>query len=331
MRPFVVVATALATVVLADVAAGVIAPPRNLREVEDAITELRGSAPTVVAIGSSHGRTFAVLGDSLLERTGGRERMLAVPVEWGKLSSYRWVLEERLLPLLDARGEDGQPRARRLARAIIVTEWWDSCEGAARARNLPARAWSWPHWIEDVRTEGITPYNDNFLAYRWARWTRWSALMQDRGQGRILSEVRQRLAPDAPEDAAARFRQTAQEWQHMIETGDRCIGSAREMGALTAMVDTLLGRGLEVTVLLYPRMPATLSDAARRTTLPHFAAGVAATLASRPVRIVDLTSTSPLEDSDFGGDFDHLVPAGNARFSRWALDGPLAFLVEPRR
>lgn len=310
----------------ADLAARILAPPRNLREVEDAVAELRGSVPTALAIGSSHARTFAVLADSLERRTDGRERLLAVPVEWGKLSSYRWVLEERVLPLLDAPDSTGAPRGRALRRAIIVTEWWDSCEDGNPPRNLPARSWTWRHYLTDVRNEGLTAYNRNFIGYRWSRFWRGSALVQDRGQGRIVSALRQALAPRAEASARANYESLVDLWQGMVRDGDACIGSEREMGALQAMTDTLLRRNVEVTVLLYPRMPVTLTPEAWETTLPRFAAMVRALAEPRGVRVVDLTVAEPLSDADFGGDFDHLLPDGNARFSSWALDGPLSFL-----
>ncbi len=319
------------TLVAADRAANVLGPPRQLREVEDAIVDLRDGDPTVLAIGSSHGRTFAVMDDSLRQRTGGRERILAVPVEWGKLSSYRWVLEHRLLPLFDERDDLGAPRRTALRRALIVTEWWDSCPGDSLPRNLPARSWTWTDYLADVRAKGLTGYNDNFLANRWSRWWRGSALVQDRGHGRLLSAVRQRVAPSSRDARQAQFSETAREWQRMVESGADCLGAPSEMQALAAMVDTLVGRRLEVTVLLYPRMPVTLTERAKATTLSLFAARVRDLVEPRGARVVDLSSIAPLRDDDFGGDFDHILPAGNARFSGWALDGPLRFLLESHR
>jgi hypothetical protein len=120
-------------------------------------------------------------------------------------------------------------------------------------------------------------------------------------------------------------------WQRMVENGAACLGSRAEMGALDEMLDTLLGRGLEVTVVLYPRMPVTLTAQAKGTTLPSFAASVRALVEPRGVRVVDLTTGTPLTDDDFSDDFDHVLPMGNARFTGWALDGPLAFLVSPTK
>lgn len=321
----------MVTIAITDTAARQIAPPRNLREVPDAVADLRRGDPTVLAIGSSHARTFAVLADSLARRTGGREELLAVPVEWGKLSSYRWTLEERLLPLLDARSANGLPHHGRLRRAIIVTEWWDSCAGAAKPQNLPARAWGWRHYWADVFTHGYTDYNASFLSNQFARLTRFSALMQDRGRGRLPTAAREVLLGSPPRQETAAYQELVGIWQRLVESGNACIGDSLQMAALSAMVDTLLARRVEVTVLLYPRMPITLTETARRTTLKRFIELTRATLGTRPVRLVDLTDAPPLTDADFGEDFDHLLPAGNARFSGWALDGPLAFLLDAPR
>ncbi len=317
--------------VAADRLANVVAPPRRLREVEHAMADLRTLDPTSIAIGSSHGRTFATVADSLRTRTGGRERLLAVPVEWGKMRAYRWVLEERLLPLLDERRDDGTPVRPSLRRVILVTEWWDSCAQDAPLQSLPSRAWTWRHFAADLRRNGLTAYNTNFLTNQWTRVFGGSALVQDRGHGRILGGARQRFAPMSAEASRARFDARAADWQRMVDGGRDCIGDLAELAAFDAMLDTLQARGVEVTVLLYPRMPVTLSATAKATTLPAFAALVRARTEPRGIRLVDLTSTSPLTDDEFGDDFDHVLPAGNARFTGWALRGPLAFLLEPVR
>lgn len=326
-----IVAAALATIVAVDLMVWRVAPPRHLREVEDAIQDLRVMEPTTLVIGSSHARTFAVLADSLRARTGGREELLAVPVEWGKLSSYRWVLEERVLPLLDARGPNGNPRDARLRRAIIVTEWFDSCADTEPARNLPARSWTWAHYLTDLRANGFTDYNGNFLAYRFSRALRWSALVQDRGYGRITSAVRQRVAPSSASALQANYDVQVAMWRGMVENGRDCVGSRSEMDALEWMVSTLEARGISVQVLLYPRMPVTLTAQARASTLPAFVDSVSRRLASYDVPLVDLTVVPVLSDEDFGEDFDHLIRPANAKFSHWLLDGPLASLTMPGR
>jgi len=322
VRLTLLLSSAVVVIAVADAVLGRFAPPRALREVEDAVRDLERSDPTVLAIGSSHGRTFHTIGESLTVRTRGTERVVAVPVEWGKLSSYRWVLEHRLLPLFDG----SRPSLR---RAIITTEWWDSCADPNPPRNLPARSWTWRDFGRDVRAHGLTSYNRNFLAYRFQRRFRQSSLVQDRGHRRILPAVRRAIAPVSQDASRANFEALANEWKAMVEDGDRCLADEREMDAFAAMLDTLAARHVETTIVLYPRMPVTLTARAKATTLPHFAARVRALAEPRGVRVVDLTDSTPLRDEDFGDDFDHVRPDANQWFAKWALDGPLAFLLTP--
>jgi hypothetical protein len=101
------------------------------------------------------------------------------------------------------------------------------------------------------------------------------------------------------------------------------------MEALTRMLDYADHQRLEATILLYPRKPATITQAARRGTLAHFHDAVERLSAARGARFVDLTTDNPLDDSDFSPDFDHVTDFGNRKFATWALEGPLAFLQQP--
>jgi hypothetical protein len=47
------------------------------------------------------------------------------------------------------------------------------------------------------------------------------------------------------------------------------------------------------------------------------------------VRVIDMTTTSPLRDADFAEDFDHVRAPANGRFASWALEGGLRWLREP--
>src|SRR5688572_27389060 len=102
-----VLAAAAATVVGADLALRRVTAPKYVREVQEALAEYRHEDPTALVLGSSHARTFATLDGLARERTGGRARVLAVPLEWGKFRSYEWVLNERLMPFID----EGKPGA----------------------------------------------------------------------------------------------------------------------------------------------------------------------------------------------------------------------------
>jgi hypothetical protein len=86
-----------------------------------------------------------------------------------------------------------------------------------------------------------------------------------------------------------------------------------------------------MTILLWPRKPLTLSDQARATTLPRFAQLIRDFATPRHIQVIDLTTSSPMTDDDFMEDFDHINPAGNAKFATWALDHDLSFLQEAPR
>ena len=84
-----------------------------------------------------------------------------------------------------------------------------------------------------------------------------------------------------------------------------------------------------MTILLWPRKPITLSDQARATTLPAFAQLMRKFAEPRHIRVIDLTTTTPIGDDDFMEDFDHINATGNAKFTAWALEHDLSFLATP--
>ncbi|MBK7971764.1 MAG: hypothetical protein IPK07_00120 [Deltaproteobacteria bacterium] len=145
---------ALLGVVVGEVLFRRIAEPRPpLVEAEDGIAWFQTSDPTTLILGSSHARAFLPLAATLTAEgevgtAAHHERVAVISLEYGTVTSYRWLVEHRLLPFLDAPRGGARPA---LARAILVTDWWDACgrmHGPA-ATNLPARAcgrWptSWP-------------------------------------------------------------------------------------------------------------------------------------------------------------------------------------------
>ena len=320
-----------ATVVAADLLAARVVPPVHRKEVHDGIADLRASDPDVLVLGSSHARTFIAVGDELARRTGGRRSLVAVPVEAGKLATYRWVLENRLAPLLDERDADGRLVRGRLRQFVLLTEWWDSCPVSGgvdgMGTNLPSRAWTWREFAIDVARNGVTDYNRNYLQTRWSRLWWNSALMQDRGQQRIPIAVRSAIGLNDPSREPRRVEARLTEWRAMIEDGARCIGSAQQMEALDGILAWARARGLETTVVLFPRKPGTLTERGKATTLARFAALAGAATAAHDARLVDYTWVTPLGDDDFMDDFDHVTLDGNRRFATWALDREMATLL----
>ncbi len=324
--------TALLTVVSVDAALHRVAPPRPLREVEDAVADYRAGDPTVLVLGSSHARTFIVLGEELKARTGGAERVMPVPVEMGKYTAYDWVLRHRLQPLMDETDADGKRVRPSLSRVILVTEWWDSAdpEDILTASNIPARAWQFQDFLADAWENGLTPYNRNYVNYRWVRLTRASAMVQDRGHDGVLNGLKAMLRPPDPAVERAAYERRIEGWQHAVERGVKTQAADAQMRALEGMIDFFQGRGLELTVLLYPRMPGTLTETAKRTTLARFSERMQALSRAKGFRLIDASTDNPITDAEFESDFDHITREGNLKFTAWALDRDLRFLLQPR-
>jgi len=326
-----VAATALAVIVGADIALARLAPPRQLREVQDGVADLRSKNPDTLVLGSSHARTLHVLGGELERRTGGAQTLVAVPLENGKLVAYDWLLKNKLEPLEDATDGDGHPAKSRLRRLVLITEWWDSCprDHDSPYWNLPARAWTFDDFLADVARDGINGFNRNYLQNRLRRIFSGSSLVYDRTQQVLVKYLvqaarHQPLGP-TPEEVAL----TTTQWQAMVEHGANCIGDAKQMQALADISEFAAARHLEMTILLFPRKPATLNERSRQTTLPQFAALVRGFAAPRGIRVVDLTTTAPVGDEDFMEDFDHINAVGNKKFASWALEHDLGFLLQP--
>ena len=331
-----VVGAALVTVIATDLLLQRVAPvlPRRM-EAGDGIRLLEDGDPETLLIGSSHGRSFLGIASSVAASSGAKRTMVSIPVEYGKISSYEWILDHRVRPLLEEVGADGQPRRKNLRRFILVTEWWDACspEGGL-AFNVPARGFTLREFFDDVLRNGINAWNQNYLDQRWSELFRRSILFQDRGVGRVfegarlaLGRSRQGAERRVSEGEQAKLR----DWRRMVEEGandPRCHDGS-ERAALERILDWAQGRSLDVTLLLFPRKPATLTDKARATTLASFSAEMSALARKRGIRFVDYTALPIIDDSDFMADFDHVTAVGNRKLAGWALARDLAFLLQP--
>jgi len=329
-----VAVSAALTVAGVDALLGRVSPRRALPEVEEALREFRRSDPHQVVLGSSHARTFDTVARELARRTSGAQTLLAVPLEYGKLTGYNWVLQRRLRPLIEEQGPAGRLVRSNLARFVLVTEWWDSCaaEDEQPAANLPSRAWELPDFLVDVAGNGLTPYNRNYLSTRWRRLWHGSVLVQDRTtHSRLRHDIRTALGGRNLKAERASERRLTERWQASVEAGDRCLFDADQMAALEEILNFVQGRGLEVTLLLYPRRPGTLTEKARAATLARFSGVMEELARSRGIRFLDLTLGGPLLDEDFSDDFDHLTAEGNRKFTDWALEHDLGYLTQPAR
>jgi hypothetical protein len=279
-------------------------------------------------LGSSHSRTFDILGEVLSERTGGRERLLAVAVEWGKFTSYAWVLEHRLKPFIEEADASGRPVRPSLRHVLIVNEWWDAqaSEGGEQALNLPARAWELPEFLADVWQNGMTSYNRNYLANRFRRTFRFSSLVVDRGYERILLGIQKWLRPPTPEFVKSEYERQLAGWQRQGEKSAGTCDDPDQLAALEGIVRYFRGRGVDVTILVYPLMPSTQTQRARETTHREYSALIAELGRRLGVRVIDYSSGTPMVDADYQSDFEHMTRDGGRKFSEWALDGALRFL-----
>ena len=323
-------AFAIATLGSIDWALQRLKPLEHKREVADGIAQLLRANPETLVIGSSHARTFHALGQQLAEDTGRKAPLVAIPLENGKLIPYDWLIENRVRSIIDRRDSDGMPAYANLRRFVLLTEWWDSCAQPDGIHwNLPSRAWGPSHYVADVVEHGMNSYNRNYSQYQFRRLFRFSTLVHDRTDPTIKDTL-VRVAKGLPlARTQSEYDGTMDSWQRMVERGADCIGEPGQVAALERILDFAIARGWETTVVLFPRMPGTLSPKAKSTTLALFRELVERKAEPRGVRVVDLTWTSPLENGDFMADFDHVNATGNIKFARWALENDLSFLLSP--
>jgi hypothetical protein len=322
---------AIATVVAGDLALGQISPPYYVREIVDATAEYEREDPTVLVMGSSHARTFEVADRMARERTGDKTRIMSVPLEFGKFTSYEWVYENRLEPLMDARTKDGALARPSLGHFVMVTAWWDGCalDTDPPEFNLPSRAWTASHFFESVLEGGITEYNRNYVTARFLEHTRGSILTSDRGYGRLLEATRRRFVPLSPEAATKRQAMLLRNWQGILERGAECLGHPEELAALDRVIVDAKQRGYDVTLMLYPMMPITVTEISRTKVLEPFSVMMRDAAMKHEIRFIDATS-GIMVDEDFMPDFDHLTPAGHRKLTEWLFSGPMRFLVDGR-
>lgn len=326
---------AAALVVAAELGLSAEVPPPQYPEVEDGLAQLAGGDPTVLVLGSSHLRSFAEMAAELERRTGGAERMVAVPVDWGKASSYRWTFDHRVRPLLDERDETGARVRTSLRRVLLVTQWWDFRvlgPDDPPLVNLPARAWAFRDWLTDVWRNGVTPYNQNYVVHRFSRLFRGSVLVQARGHNFLLDWFKGAVRPETA--AAARddrYRERLRHFRGYVERGGERLFDPVDVAAFDAIVDECKARGLDVTVILFPRMHGMVTDRARASPIDRFSSWMAGRCSELGVRLLDLSWDHPLTDADFGQDLDHPTEDANRRFAAWALDTGLRFLVHAGR
>lgn len=325
-----VAVAAVATLLVADLALQQITPRIWLRQVDDGVNDFAHSNPRILSISSSHGRSMDVVAAELARRTGEARPMVSVAMEAGKATHFGFVLDERLRPLLEQRRPDGSRVHDRIERALLVTEWWDSCdwEQGRPQVELPSHAWTLSYFLRDVRAHGITPINRNYLRWHWKRLLSSSVLVTDRGRGAIVRDSIAKLHGIAPGRTPEEEKAFVDWWLRYNESGSQCLFSPDQSRAYAHIIDYLKQQGLDVTIVIFARKPGTLTEKARRETLAAYSAGMRKLASEHAVRLIDITTSSPLTDGDFMADFDHVNAQGNLKLANWLLDGDLAFLVD---
>lgn len=325
----VLLSVAIATVVLADLGLRRLSPPKYVREVTDAMREYEHEDPTVLVLGSSHARTFTYMDEFARARTDGKARIMGVPLEWGKFTSYEWVLRERIAPLLDEQ-KDGKRKRPGLRHFVLLTAWWDATgqDSDPPVFNLPSRAWTLEHFARDVAERGVTDHNRNYVTSRWLEHWHGSILVSGRGHDHLISAVREKVRPMTPEAKERQFRTHLESWQEIIERGAATMGYQKELDAADRILDYFQSRGYDVTLMLYALMPITLTERAKTTVLAPFSALMKAIAERRHIRFIDATFDHNVTDADFQPDFDHLTPDGHKKLSNWLLDNRLSFLLD---
>jgi hypothetical protein len=324
-----VLGAAIATVVGADLALRRVTPPKYVREVQDALADYRHDDPTVLVMGSSHARTFATMDTLVRPRTGGRVRIMSVPLEWGKFRSYEWVLHNRLEPLIDE-GKPGQPKRPSLKHFILLSAWWDDCwtDGDPPVFNLPSRAWAFDDFARSVAQDGLNDYSRNYLQSRWQELFHGSILVSDRGQGHLITGLRELVRPMPPAAKRAQFEKKLESWQEIMSRGKTCGQHPEELAAAERILRWAQGRGYDTTLMLYPMMPVTVTPEARVKVQEPFEAAMKQLAAKVGVRFIDTTFEHNVNDGDFQPDFDHLTRDGHVKFSEWLLQNHLGFLLD---
>ncbi len=314
------------TLAAVDALLHILAPvDHHLLQTEDGVIELARSNPSTIVLGSSYARSFIPLRRELERRTGRKGELAVIPDEGGQFIPYRDVLEGRIRPLLEERNAAGGLVRDSVRRFIFVTSHYDLCPLWAGAPNAkPAHAWHIGDFLRDAQANGITDFNRNYLRARWNRLWPWSALVQDRGVGRIQGKLRSLLPGESERQAALIENYKAAQEAQAAECQDPA-----QKRAVEDMLQYLTGRGIAVTMVLFPQDPIIVTPRSRSTTLKQYADYVADLASRYPVQVVDLGLDHPLGPDAFMADLDHLNPKGERQFSIWALDGPLAFLLQP--
>jgi hypothetical protein len=297
------------------------------RQVRDGLSDLQ-RVPNVLAVSSSHGRSFHVLGNQLRERTGNKTDLIAVALEAGKVHAMEWVFDQRVKPLIT--GDNGEVKDP-LTHVMFGITWWDTCrteQPTETAHNIVTHGWTAKHYLNDFKDTGANDLNRNYVRNLWRHFLSHSALVKTRfaiseNFSRFTNFLRVMVLGGLPEDE---YQQTLSRWHSDIETGYKCFLSEMDMQAMDRFVSYTKSQNLDLTIVLFPLKPDTITEAGLENTIAPFAQSMQQYGADNNVRVVDMT-LGILDDSEFMLDLDHVTAEGNIKWSDYALDNDFNFLL----
>ncbi|MEM7256403.1 MAG: hypothetical protein AAF404_03340 [Pseudomonadota bacterium] len=315
-----------AALLCADLLMGTVYSAQPKRQARDGIQEL-SRTPNILAVSSSHGRSFHVLGQVLNEQTMGVSDLIAVPLEAGKVHAMEWLLHHRIKPLIL---DENQQIRKPLSHMMFGITWWDTCrvdEPVETAHNIVTHGWTVSDYARDVAAVGATELNRNYVRNLWRHLFGNSALVTTRfavseNFSRFTNFLRVMVLGYLPENE---YQQTLERWHNDIDHGHECFLSAMDMQAMDRFVEFTKQHQLDLTIVLFPLKPDTITETGLKDTIQPFARHMLAYGESNQVRVVDMT-LGLLEDTDFMLDLDHVNAEGNVKWAEYALNNDFAFL-----
>ncbi len=323
-----VVAGVVVALFCADLLMGKVFDAPLKRQVRNGLSDLE-RVPNVLVISSSHGRSFHILGEVLRERTAGKVDLIAVALEAGKVDAMEWVLDRRVKPLiLDSNGEIKEP----LTHMMFGITWWDTCRHEVpntTAHNIVTHGWDESEYVRGFFSDGATELNRNYVRNLWRHMFSQSALVRTRFSisenfGRFTNFLRVMVNGSLAEDE---YAVTLGRWNDDIENGYKCYLSDMDMAAMDRFVKFTKTHNLDLTIVLFPLKPDTVTEKGRENTIRPFANQMMEYGNENDVRVVDMT-LGILNDQEFMLDLDHVNPAGNIKWSKYGLENDFNFLID---
>lgn len=297
------------------------------RQVRNGLSDLE-RVPNVLVISSSHGRSFHILGEVLREQTAGKVDLIAVALEAGKVDAMEWVLDRRVKPLiLESNGEIKEP----LTHMMFGITWWDTCRHevpGTTAQNIVTHGWDEFEYARGFFSDGVTELNRNYVRNLWRHLFSHSALVRTRFSisenfGRFTNFLRVMVNGSLAEDE---YAVTLGRWNDDIENGYKCYLSDMDVAAMDRFVEFTKNHNLDLTIVLFPLKPDTVTEEGKENTIRPFANRMMEYGIENDVRVVDMT-LGILNDEEFMLDLDHVNPSGNIKWSEYSLDNDLKFLL----